>query len=146
MKPQSYHNHTMWYIPHHFIFYPVNLVLMGGCLYHFFILEDTTRWIWLFLAVVFFMVMWLSFMLRQHYTLTLQNRLIVEEVNFRYFSLSGKRLSQVAPHFNNSQLYALRFASDEEMVDLVDQALKNNWTGDHIKKHIKNWKADERRV
>ena len=27
-----------------------------------------------------------------------------------------------------------------------DQALKNNLSGDHIKKHIKNWKADERRV
>lgn len=102
--------------------------------------------IWMAISIVIFMIMWLSFMLRQHYALTLQDRLIIQEVKFRYFSLSGKRIETLNYPFTDSQLFALRFASDEELLDIVEATIKNNWTPKQIKENIKNWKADERRV
>lgn len=45
-----------------------------------------------------------------------------------------------------SQIIALRFASDEELKELTEKALKNNLKGDEIKKEIKKWKADFQRV
>jgi hypothetical protein len=40
----------------------------------------------------------------------------------------------------------LRFAPDEELVALVDRAVKENLSAKDIKLSIKNWKADFYRV
>jgi hypothetical protein len=45
-----------------------------------------------------------------------------------------------------SQVIALRFAPDEELVDLVNRAINENLTQTDIKKAIKNWKGDYHRV
>ena len=48
--------------------------------------------------------------------------------------------------FNESQLFALRFANDDEFLKLVEDTISENLNADQIKKRIKNWKADNRRV
>ena len=77
------------------------------------------------------------------FALKAQDRAIRAEENLRYFILTGKRLDQ---NLKMSQIIALRFASDEELVELVERALKENLSSTEIKKAIKNWKGDYYRV
>jgi hypothetical protein len=72
-----------------------------------------------------------------------QNRVIRAEENLRYYVLTGKLLPA---EVSMSQVIALRFAPDEELVDLVNRAINENLTQTDIKKAIKNWKGDYHRV
>lgn len=85
-------------------------------------------------------------MLRQHYALTLQNRIIRLELRYRYFTLTGKRFEEIEYKFTDDQIFALRFAPNDEVLTLIDDALKNNLSGDSIKKAIVHWRADYHRV
>jgi hypothetical protein len=77
------------------------------------------------------------------FALKAQDRAIRAEENLRYFILTGKRLDQ---NLKMSQIIALRFASDEELVELVERAIQENLSAIEIKKAIKNWKGDYYRV
>jgi len=44
------------------------------------------------------------------------------------------------------QIIALRFASDDEFIQLSDRAVKEKLSNSDIKKLIKNWKEDNYRV
>ncbi len=85
-------------------------------------------------------------MLRQHYALILQNRIVRLEIRYRYFTLTGKRFEEIEYKLTDDQIFALRFAPDEEFLPLLEDAIKNNLTGDSIKKAIVHWKADYNRV
>lgn len=145
MSTQDYNNHIRFFVPHHFVFYPIVLALivlsfyMGNK-------EPSQKYIWWFLGALTIMVTWLSFMLRQHYALTLQNRIIRLEVSYRYFVLTGKDFKTIQAKLNDGQIFALRFASDAEFVTLVEQTLNENLPASTIKKDIKSWKADNYRV
>ncbi|MFP9100724.1 DUF6526 family protein [Flavobacterium sp. RHBU_24] len=145
MKPQNYSNHIRWYVPHHFIFYPVMLVAMGLCACRAWCMEDE-RVIWLAIGFAFGCLTWLSYMLRQHYALTLQNRLVLHELRYRYFVITGNRLEPLEEQLTEGQLFALRFASDEEFVPLLNRAISEGLSAGAIKKAIVNWKGDYRRV
>lgn len=77
------------------------------------------------------------------FALRAQDRAIRAEENFRYFILTGKRLPV---ELRLGQIIALRFASDEEFVELVDEALEQNLKSKQIKMAIKNWRGDYHRV
>ncbi len=85
-------------------------------------------------------------MLRQHYALTLQDRIVRLELRYRYFTLTNERLELLEKNLSESQLFALRFAPDEELPNLVDKAIAENLSATVIKKSIKNWLADNQRV
>jgi len=91
-------------------------------------------------------IAWLSFMMRQHYALNNQNRIVRLELRFRYYVLTGKRLEPIEQKLSFGQLAALRFASDEELPALTERAVNENLSSDAIKKSIKNWQADNMRV
>jgi len=103
-------------------------------------------WMWFVLSGTIFLIIWVAFMMRQHYALTLQNRIVVDEVKFRYFRLTGKNIDDIGYIFSDSQLFALRFANDNEFSGLVEEVISEDLNADQIKKRIKNWKADNRRV
>jgi hypothetical protein len=145
MQHQNYSNHRRYYAPHHFIFYPVAAALLILALYFADKYTDDKTGFYL-LATVIFLVIWLSFMLRQHYALLLQNRIVRLEMRVRYFQMSGKRFEPVEQKLNFNQIAALRFASDSELPALVDRALKENLSPDDIKKSIISWQPDHMRV
>ncbi len=144
MKPQSYDNYIRFYTPHHFIFYPVLALLLGTCCYFIWTASDPLPYV--FISIIFAALIWLSYMMRQHYALTLQDRIVRLEMRYRYFTLTGKRLEDIEVQLRDSQLFALRFAPDEEFLPLLERALEEKLSGTKIKKAIVNWKADNHRV
>ncbi|WP_221568360.1 DUF6526 family protein [Alkalihalobacillus sp. TS-13] len=46
----------------------------------------------------------------------------------------------------HKQVIALRFASDEKYLDLVERARSENLSPDEIKKTVQHWRADHHRV
>jgi hypothetical protein len=142
---QHYKNHVKYYTPHHFIFYPV--VLMGIIITaRYYFKYPALHSVWAALIAIFILIAWLSFMVRQHYALTLQNRLVRMEMRFRYFALTGKRFEPVEQKISFGQLAALRFAGDEELEGLINRAISENLSPTDIKKAITNWQPDEMRV
>jgi len=145
MKVQQYENHKQYYPAHHFVFYPVILALLGTAIW-FGVNREDERPIWFFLAALVAVTGWLSFMLRQHYAVTLQNRIVLMELRYRYFSITQQQFEPLEAALSKGQLFALRFASDEELPALAERALKERLTGTEIKKAIVNWRADWMRV
>jgi hypothetical protein len=145
MEVQNFKNHVRYYIPHHFIFYPVVLLLMVLCIYFSTKYEDQQP-IWIVLSVILFLIGWLSYMLRQHYALMNQDRIVRSELRLRYYLLTKKRLELLEHKLSLKQLLALRFASDEELPELVEEAVDTNLSPKEIKQSIKNWNPDYMRV
>lgn len=77
------------------------------------------------------------------FALKAQDRAIRAEENLRHFSLTGKLLDS---QLHLSQIIALRFASDEEFLELAKRAAAENMKAANIKQAIRNWKADHHRV
>lgn len=144
MKAQNFSNHIRFYTPHHFVYYPVLILFLGSSIYFAYTTDDSL--IWTFISVAFVFLFCLAFMLRQHYAMTLQNRIVKTELRYRYFVLSGSRFETIEYKFTDDQLFALRFASDGEFLSLTDRTLNENLTGEDIKKAIVHWKGDYCRV
>lgn len=145
MQPQHYKNHIRYYPQHHFIFYPVIAILLGVSLYKV-IVDNTNFSLWLMIAILIVVMGWLSFMMRQHYSLTLQNRIVRMEMRLRYFQLTGKRLESIEDKISFGQLAALRFASDDELEPLIQRTLAENLSPGEIKKSVNRWIPDMMRV
>lgn len=145
MSQQNYKNHARYYTPHHFIFLPLMGILLVWGLVNAYQSEDK-RMEWLLFSLLSFCILYLALMLRQHYALGNQNRIVRLEFRLRYFELYGVSSSAVESKLSFSQIAALRFADDKEFKELLEQALVQNLTGDEIKKRIQNWQADHMRV
>lgn len=145
MKTQNYSNHKRYYVPHHFIFLPIlaGLQILGVLKYF---TDKGNALIWLLFSVIIFLIIYLTVMVRQHYALENQNRIIRLEFQQRYFEIFGERSDQVIKQLRFSQIAALRFAYDEEFKAILAQALNKDISGDEIKKSIKNWRPDYYRV
>ena len=87
----------------------------------------------LLLVVIGFLFFWFI----RTFSLGAQDRAIRAEENLRYFTLTGKLLDNKL---------TLRFAPDEEFVDLVDRAIKENLKPTTIKESIQHWKPDYNRI
>jgi hypothetical protein len=144
MKKQTFENHIRYYTPHHFVFYPVIILLLSLSVYTVFTSKE--KLIWIFISSILIILFCLGFMIRQHYALTLQNRIVRLELRYRYFSLTGKRMENFEYRLKEEQLFALRFASDDELENLIKKTLFENLSASEIKKAITSWKGDYNRV
>ncbi len=77
------------------------------------------------------------------FALKAQDRAIRAEENLRHFALTGKLLDK---RLRTSQIIALRFAPDQEFIELVEKAVENKLRSSEIKKSIVNWRPDHHRV
>lgn len=141
MNPQNYKNHKRYYTPHHFIFYPVALLLFIISIYEALKNNESSLQWWMFAAIIG-LITSLAYMLRQHYALGNQNRIVRLEVRFRYYRLTHKNFEEIEKQLTLSQILALRFASDQEFVELAEKAVNEKLSPNEIKKQIKNWVPD----
>jgi Ca2+/Na+ antiporter len=144
MKKQNYKNHKMYYPLHHFVFLP----LMGTFIIFGLVkaMNAIHRLEWVLFSVLSFCILYLAIMLRQHYALGNQDRIVRLEFRLRYFELFKESSKRVEDKLSLSQLEALRFSDDLEFPALLERALKENISADEIKKSIQNWQADNMRV
>jgi uncharacterized membrane protein len=145
MKEQNYSNHVRYYTPHHFIYYPVlgiAFLMALGCAFAF----SQQAYLWAAIAVLLLLIAILSFMMRQHYALNNQNRIVRLELRLRYYILTQQRLEPIEQQLSFGQLAALRFAPDEELPALIRRAIDDRLSADEIKRAIKNWQPDNMRA
>jgi cbb3-type cytochrome oxidase subunit 3 len=90
-------------------------------------------------ALVLVIVLWYC----RWFALRAQDKAIRAEENLRYFAITGKLLDS---KLRMSQIVALRFAPNNEFVDLAHRAAEENLTSKQIKEAIKHWKEDNNRV
>ncbi len=145
MESQSYQNHRKYYPPHHFIYLPLLIFLEAFGIWKIFN-DEPNKLIWILFSIVIFLLFYLAIMIRQHYALGLQNRLVRLEFKQRYFEIFGQRSDEVESKLGFDQIAALRFSYDDEFKELLYKALHEKISGNEIKKSIKNWRADHHRI
>lgn len=139
----------MLYVWHHFVLLPALLVLAIYSIRRYASVsgddsEDSRLWFTVMgLAVVGFGVL---VMLRQHYALTLQDRIIRLEVRQQYFEATGQSLRPLESQLQLSQILALRFAGDAELPALVQAAIKEKLSSKEIQARIQDFHFDYMRV
>jgi hypothetical protein len=141
-KFQNYSNHRHIVPFFHYATFLAILVLIWGSV-RLIITNNNSQELlpWLFLLLVLTLT---SIGLHSRsFALKAQDRAIRAEETLRYFLLTGKRLDQSLTIY---QVIALRFASDDEFVGLVEKALTENLSPRDIKKSIRNWKPDFHRA
>ncbi len=142
-EQQSYHNHTRWYPLVHFVLFPILLFHLIWQIGRFYYEPTWIRAEYILLAFGFIL---LSLAARLQ-ALKAQDRIIRLEEKFRYKDVLSKELAEKATKLKTSQIISLRFASDEELPDLVQRTLNGEFaTGKEIKLAIKNWRGDYLRV
>ena len=81
------------------------------------------------------------------YPLRVQDRLIRLEQRIRFAEILPEELEHKVRHLTMHQMIALRFAPDDEVVDLVRLCIEHpETTQKDIKKRIKNWVPDHARI
>ncbi len=141
---QNYTNHRRFYPAHHFILTPITALIFAYVFISVFTTNNSLQEN-IFRILVATALVIIPQMSRL-YALKNQNRIIRMEVRYRYFDLIGKSFSEMESKLKSSQIIALRFAGDDELVELTERAIKENLSNRDIKKAIKNWKSDYNRV
>jgi hypothetical protein len=80
------------------------------------------------------------------YSAKVQDRVIRLEERLRLQSLAQQEWHAQIYKLTEDQLIGLRFAPDDEVVDLAKQALEQSLTRKQIKERIKSWRADNWRI
>jgi hypothetical protein len=136
---QSYKKHARWLPLFHFFVIPallVNVVLAAWGL-----MQTPSGWtLWnLVFAVA---LLGLGFLSRIQ-ALTVQDRVIRLEMRLRLRQLLPPDLQPQINSLTHRQLVALRFASDDELPELVREVLTGRLASSKdIKMRVKNWQAD----
>ena len=106
-------------------------------------LEDPVdNWLYLLVGALFISI---SFIARI-YANKNQDRIIRLEMRLRYYQLTHLPFTEKENLLSIKQIVALRFASDQELLALIDEAIAKNLNPKEIKKSIHDWQGDFMRV
>ena len=138
MSEQSFKNHGKFVPLYHFFALPVLLINVGVQLYW---------WIKLgfahFFSVLMAAALFLGVLYARLFALRVQDRLIRMEEKLRYERVLSEELRWRADELTVDQFVSLRFASDEELPQLMRKVLDDKLTERKaIKALIKNWRPD----
>lgn len=139
---QSLKNHARLDPPYHIV---LALVFFLNVVYSIVHLVRHVSWGNGWFVVLSLAAFLLLLRLRQ-YPLKVQDRVIRLEERLRLQALAPAEWQPQISRLTEGQLIALRFASDEEVVALAQQALAENLSRKQIKERIRNWRPDEWRV
>ena len=142
MTPQNYANHRRFVTGFHVITLGGTFILLIGSVVNLVNSSHDNLYSASLLVLSSLMLLFTAVYART-FALKAQDRAICAEENFRYFRLTKEVLPK---ELNTRQIVGLRFASDEEFVDLATKAVKENMSENDIKKAIKNWRGDYYRV
>jgi len=144
MANQNFKNHGRYILLWHFITPSVLLILIVmsiiSLVHSHKNAYDLHLWLPLILIPVVMLIFWWYIRL---FALKAQDRAIRAEENFRNYIITGKPLDN---RLRMSQIIALRFASDDEVVAFAARAADEKLSQKDIKLAIKNWKADYNRA
>lgn len=142
-ETQSYANHTRWHPPFHFVLFPI---LLLHFLYAAYRLYQTPDFMHVEALLLSFGLLLLMLLVRVN-PLKAQDRLIRLEEQLRYQRVLPADLAARAAQVPVRFMVALRFASDEELANLVQQVLDRKFEKTaEVKKAIKVWRGDYFRV
>jgi len=144
VEEQSFAKHARFVPLFHFFLLPLLLLTFIGAaitLVHA-LLDHRGRHAAIFLASSTFAAIFIAFFARI-FALKAQDRAIRAEENLRHFAMTGKLFDK---RLTTRQIIGLRFASDEEFLDLARKAADENLSEKEIKKSVKNWRADHDRL
>jgi hypothetical protein len=143
MIEQNYSNHRRFVPMFHVVLFLLIFATTIGSLVNLYAsLNDHERLYSASLLFVMSICFNIIFWLMRAFPARVQDRAIRAEENLRYYVLTGKLLD---PRLKIGQIIALRFAPDDELIELAKRAVEEGLTNDEIKKAIKNWKADHHR-
>ncbi|WP_400192528.1 DUF6526 family protein [Hymenobacter sp. B81] len=145
----SPHFTRRYYWPHHFVAFPAALVLTlyAGRRYAAVAGTDSDESrLWFTLAAVAATLLVTIIIMRQHYALTLQDRLARLEVRQRYFELTQQRFAPLEQQLKLGQILSLRFASDAELPALAQAAAAEQLAPNVIRQRIQQFQPDHLRV
>lgn len=144
MKEQNYRNHIRLVPMHNATYLLVLLLLIGS------VIKLYRNWVTGFgglLTPVLFILGALALLsvtwYCRYFALRAQDRAIRAEENLRYFAITGKLLDS---KLRLGQIIALRFASNNEFVDLAHKAVEENMSPRQIKQAVIHWRGDHHRV
>ena len=144
MATQNYSNHVRYVFGFHVVLFGILvLTLIGSAVNLYKSWGIHGQFYSAALIVVLVVCCGMLFNYARVFPLKAQDRAIRAEENLRHFVLTGKLLD---PRLEVKQIIALRFAPDDEFVDLARKATDGNMAPADIKRSIKNWKADDYRV
>ncbi|MEB2784088.1 DUF6526 family protein [Algoriphagus persicinus] len=144
-KTQNFQNHAKYYPFHHFFILPLVLFFLGWTVARIDFSSSQAMSNSMYFLLLGFIVVLISYLPRI-YALKNQNRIIRIEMRQRFSYLTGTPFHEKESQLTSAQLIALRFAGDDEILALMDQAINENIAPKEIKRSIKNWKADYHRV
>ena len=139
---QSFANHARLDPPFHFFLLPLGLVAIVLSVIHIIHHPSIASTLLVMLAVGFFMIAGKS----RGYSLKVQDRVIRLEERLRLAMLLPEAARARIGELTESQLIALRFASDAELPGLAMRALNEGLTKKQIKSAIQSWRGDYFRV
>ena len=144
MQTQHYKNHSRLVPLYHGVTLIAILVLIVGSFINLYQIIATGGGLYsASLICLISLILLMLFFFARSFALKAQDRAIRSEENFRHFILTGKPLDN---RLRLSQIIALRFAGDEEFIELAQKAINENLSSKQIKQSVKKWKADHHRV
>ena len=143
-SPQSLKNHGRFDPPFHLLF----LILIANVVFSVFHLirhwnESPIASSW---YLVLSLLVFIPYIKLRTYPLKVQDRVIRLEERMRLQALAPSEWHAQIYRLTEDQLIGLRFAADDEVVELAKQALEHNLTRKQIKERIKSWRADNWRI
>ena len=142
-ETQNYQNHLRWYPLVHFVLMPILFFNFVWCAVR---LYQDANWDRAESLLVAAALMLLTLAARLQ-ALKAQDRVIRLEETLRYNEILPPELSAKVVGLRTGQMIALRFASDNELGELVQRTLNGEFSsGKEIKQAIKNWRGDYLRV
>jgi len=138
-KIQNFENHAKLVPAFHFVVAPIFMLNIVWSIVRLFRGPSFGTVVELLVAIALFLLA----LTARIFALTVQDRVIRLEMRLRLQQVLPQELRPRIPEFTVNQLVSLRFASDEELPELVCKVLDEKLTDRKaIKKLIRNWQPD----
>jgi Family of unknown function (DUF6526) len=139
---QSFANHTRFDPLFHFFLLPLGIAAIVSSVIRIIRHPGIVSTLLVVLAIGFVMIAFKA----RGYALKVQDRVIRLEERLRLAMLMPETARARIGELTESQLIALRFASDAELPGLAMRALNEGLTSKQIKSSIQSWRGDYFRV